>query len=143
MSLPPKLQQTLDDLALFPDRSGRIEHLIEIADDYRPAPVDEFPRPNPEENRVPGCESEVFVYTLLDKNNRLRLEFAVENPQGISAMALAAILKDALDGEPIQTLDQVPEDLPYLVFGRELSMGKSMGLTNLVRLIKSQATKLA
>lgn len=126
--MPPKLQEILDDLAMFPDRADRIEALIGFSREYVHPTADEVPRSDAA--RVPGCESEVFMAV---RDGRFR--FAVDNPQGVSAMALAVILYQGLEGLPAN----VPEDLVYEVFGKELSMGKSLGLTNMVRMVREAA----
>ncbi len=126
--MPPKLQSMLDDLAMFPDRADRIDALIELSREYVHPPEAEVPRT--EGSRVPGCESEVFM-RLADGQFR----FAVDNPQGVSAMALARLLEEGLDHRPAD----VPDDLVYTVFGRELSMGKNLGLTNMVRMVRQAA----
>lgn len=138
MPQPPKIQQILDDLAFFTDRAERVQALIDLSEGYR---AFQSHRPLPEDHRVPGCESEVFAWTFAD-DGKARLEFVVDNPQGISAMALAVILKQGLDGEPLAVLRQVDEGLVYEVFGSGLSMGKSGGLTNMIRMVKAQATGL-
>lgn len=127
--MPPKLQAMLDDLAMFPDRADRIEALIALSREYVHPSAGEVPRT--EEARVPGCESEVFM-GLHDG----RFRFGVDNPQGVSAMALARLLEEGLDSTPTREL---PDDLVYEVFGRELSMGKSLGLTNMVRMVRDAA----
>lgn len=126
--MPPKLQSLLDDLAMFPDRADRIEALIALSQEYvHPSEADV---PRTEAARVPGCESEVFM-ALRDG----RFRFAVDNPQGVSAMALARILEEGLENRPAE----VPDDLVYTIFGRELSMGKNLGLTNMVRMVRQAA----
>jgi len=126
--MPPKLQEILDDLSMFPDRADRIEALIGFSRDYIHPTAEEVPRS--ESARVPGCESEVFIAV---RDGRFR--FAVDNPQGVSAMALAVILDQGLESRPAD----VPDDLVYEVFGKELSMGKSLGLTNMVRMVREAA----
>ena len=141
-SLPPKLAEFLENLAMFPDRSDRIEALISVAERFVPVQPDVAERPFDEQNRVQGCESEVFVWVGKDANGKAKVSFAVENPQGISARALAVILGDALNGEDISQIEKVPEDVVYTIFGRELSMGKSLGLTNPVRMVKTLAKRI-
>jgi cysteine desulfuration protein SufE len=63
----------------------------------------------------------------------------VENPQGISAMALAEILRGSLSGAPLEEVAAVPADVVYRIFGRELSMGKSMGLMGMVNMVRAAA----
>ena len=127
--MPPKLQSLLDDLAMFPDRADRIQALIELSREYRHPGPDEVPRT--ERSRVPGCESEVFMGV-----DGGRFRFAVDNPQGVSAMALARLLEGGLEGKPSS---EVPDEIVFDVFGRELSMGKNLGLTNMVRMIREAA----
>jgi cysteine desulfuration protein SufE len=138
MPLPARLQAQLDDLAFFTDRSERIQALIELAEEFRNPGPDEVPRT--EATRVPGCESEVFVGSRPGTTGRT-FRFAVDNPQGVSAMALARILEEGLSDAPTEEVAQVPEEIVYTIFGRELSMGKSMGLTGMVRMVKNQAAK--
>ena len=122
--MPPKLQEILDDLAMFSDRTDRIDALIALSGEYVHPSPEEVPRT--EATKVPGCESEVFM-----RLSEGRFRFAVDNPQGVSAMALARILESGLEGRPAE----VPDELVYTVFGRELSMGKNLGLTNMVRMV--------
>lgn len=135
-ALPTRLQEQLDDLAMFADRTERIQALIGIAETFKNPGPDEVPRTP--ETRVPGCESEVFLHTAPDGNG-LRFRYAVDNPQGISAMALAAILGEGLSSAPLEQVGGVPDDLIYTIFGKELSMGKSMGLINMLRMAKAAA----
>lgn len=138
MPLPAKLQEQLDDLAFFTDRAERIQALIEIGEEFRNPGPDAVARD--EAHRVPGCESEVYIASEPLGDGR-RYLIAVDNPQGISAMALATILKKSLDGEPSAEVATVSEEIVYEIFGRELSMGKSMGLTGMVRMVKVEASR--
>lgn len=97
-------------------------------------------RPYDESHRVRGCESEVFVWAFKEGNG-VKLYYAVDNPQGVSAMALCAILDESLSGRSVDEIGQVPDEIVYEIFGRELSMGKSMGLMGIVQMTKLLATK--
>ena len=77
----------------------------------------------------------------LSKDGELRI--AIDNPQGISAMAMAQILIQGFVGATAEQIKAVPEDIVYRVFGRELSMGKSMGLTGMVGMAKQAALETA
>ncbi len=135
MSLPAKLQERLETLALFPDRADRIELLISISEGFRPVEPEIAAPPYDEAHRVPGCESEAFVWAFVGAQG-LEHRFVVLNPQGISAMAMAAILQEDLRGAPAAELQSVQDDLVYEIFGRELSMGKTMGLTGMVAMAR-------
>lgn len=137
--LPPKLARLVDAFALMPERSERIEALIGIAERFHPVPESVAARPYPEENKVPACESEAYLFARPQEDGTLKLHFAVENPQGISAQAMAVILDETLSGAPLAQVAKVPRDLPYKLFGNELSMGKSMGLMGMVAMTQAAA----
>jgi cysteine desulfuration protein SufE len=130
--LPANLQSLADMIEMFPDRADRIDALIGLAGQYVHAKGRELS----EEHRVPGCESEVFAWADQHEDRTWTFDFAVENPQGISAMAMCTILKQGLDGCSSEQLQTIPEDIVFHFFGKELSMGKSMGLTGIVRMCK-------
>lgn len=136
--LPKRLERLLATLENL-DRSDRIEMLIEVAGGFKPVPSRIAQRPFAAENRVPGCESEAYVWTEPTAEGVLNYHFAVENPQGISAMALAAILAETLSGAPLDEVAEVPADVIYRIFGRELSMGKSLGLMGMINMVRAAA----
>jgi len=138
---PAKLARTLETLKSVSDRGERIQLLIDIADRFREVPPQIARRPFPEENRVPACESEAYVWGQARPDGALDYHFAVENPQGISAKALAVLLGDTLSGAPPEEVAAVPQDIVYDVFGSELSMGKSMGLMGMVSMVANLAKK--
>ena len=141
MSYPEKLRDLVETLALV-DRSGRIQLLIDIAERFRGVPAEIAERPFPEANKVPACESEAYVWTERLADGRPKFYFAVENPQGISAKAMAVILDESLSGEDPREVAGVSGDVVYDIFGRELSMGKSMGLMGMVSMVSLSAKRL-
>ena len=141
MPVPKKLQRFLDAFALVDDRSERINLLIDIADRFREVPASIATRPFPRARQTPHCESEAYVWVEDAGDDALDLHFAVENPQGISARAMAVILQESLSGETAASIAQIPGDLPNRFFGSELSMGKTMGLTGMVAMVKNEAMK--
>jgi cysteine desulfuration protein SufE len=140
-SLPPRLAEFLETLDLLTDRSERIEMLLDVAERFREVPEAIARRPFPEEHRVPGCESEVYVWTRDRPDGTLDFHFAVENPQGISARALAALLSRGAGGAPLETVAAIPDDLVTRIFGAELSMGKNLGLTGMVGMVRAAAKR--
>jgi cysteine desulfuration protein SufE len=137
--LPGKLQSFVEDLGQFADRSERIEALIGVAQRFRPVPSRIAKRPYPDQAKVPACESQAFEWAEELPDGTLKFHFAVENPQGISAMAMAVILDETLSGQPLAEVAQVPGDVVYRIFGNELSMGKSMGLMGMVAMVREHA----
>jgi cysteine desulfuration protein SufE len=136
--LPERLEQLMATLDAL-DRNERIQMLVDIAQRFRAVPHEIAARPFPKERRVPGCESEAYVWANSNPNGSLNYYFAVENPQGISAMALAAILSKSLSGLQPDDILAVPPDIVYRIFGKELSMGKSLGLMGIVNMVRAEA----
>jgi cysteine desulfuration protein SufE len=139
--LPPSIQEHLDNLALLPERTDRIEYLISLSDRFAEVAPEVATRPFGEEHRVPQCESEAFVWGVPRPDGRLDFHFAVENPQGIAARSLAVILREGLSGLTPAEVLAVPGDLVYDVFGRELSMGKNLGLLGMIQMAHAFARR--
>ena len=142
MAYPPKLAELVDTLALVPDRLERIHMLISIADRFHEVPETVAVRPFPEAHKVPACESEAYLWAEPRDDHTLKFYFAVENPQGISAKAMAVILDESLSGQPPEDVESVSGQVVYDIFGKELSMGKSMELMGMVSMVTSSAKKL-
>ena len=142
MAAPPeKLIRIVDTFKSLEDRNERIDLLISLADRFQEVPLHLARRPFPEQNRVPHCESEAFVFAEEKRNGTLAFHFAVENPQGISAMATAVILSRGLSGQPLQQVAAVSSSIIYDIFGHELSTGKGLGLTGLVSMVQNAARR--
>ena len=136
--LPERLERWLATLETL-ERSDRMQMLIDLAGRFPHVPPGIAQRPYPKERRVPGCESEAYVWAVPKGDGTLTYYFAVENPQGISAMALAALLGDGLSGAHLEEVAAVSADVVFRIFGRELSMGKSLGLMGMVNMVRAAA----
>src|SRR4051812_41521459 len=113
--LPERLERILETLESL-DRQERIQTLIDLAEGFQPVSPSVAQRPFPIERRVPGCESEAYIWAIPNEDRTLAYHFAVENPQGISAMALATILRDSLSGVPLEEVAEVPPDVIFNIF---------------------------
>src|SRR5215204_5594866 len=98
MPLPDTLQSVLDTFDMFPDPSDRTNMLLSYADQFREVPPEIATRPFDTSHQVPQCESDAYVWAMKRPDGTLTLHFAVENPSGVSAKALAAILQRTLSG---------------------------------------------
>ena len=139
-ALPALLADVVADIE-FVDRTLRAELLIEYADQFEEVPPSLATRPFPEQNRAPRCESDAYVFAIDQPDSTLKLWFAVENPQGLSAKAWAAILDETLSGQPPEAVAQVPQDVIFRIFGRDLSMGKGQGLIGMLELVQFEARR--
>ena len=129
--LPAALTSLIEDFK-FVDRQERSMLLIEFADQFEDVPERIASRPFPEENHVTRCESEAFVWAEDRPDGTQDYWFAVENPQGLSAKAWAVIMQQTLSGQPPEVVAQVPPDVIFDLFGKELSMGKGQGLMGML-----------
>ena len=139
MALPDRLQDVLDLFATFDDPADRTNLLLSYADQFREVPADVAKRPFGSEHLVPHCESEAYVWALKQPDGTLKLYFAVENPSGISARALGAILDRSLSGLPAAQIADVTPDIVEAIFRQNISMGKGMGLMSMVQAVRSLA----
>ncbi len=139
---PKKLKDFIEILSSVTDPAERIEYLVSYADKFKHVTEDIAVPPYPAENKIPFCESGAYVWVHPQKDGTLQFSFAVENPQGVSAKALSAILMNTISGEKAEEIANIPDDIVYKIFGQGLSMGKNMGLTGIIQYIKRQAQKI-
>lgn len=132
---PPILQDYLDDFAFISTRDERIDFLIAIADEFQAVPSAVASKPYDEARRVIGCESEAFVWAIERPDGMLDFYFDVLNPQGLSAMAMCAILEQACSGAPLEQVAAIDGDVVFTFFGRDISMGKGRGLTEIINAV--------
>lgn len=138
---PAKLSKLLRRISAAGTRAERIQTLIDLSKQYREVPQRIATRPYSKDHEVPGCESKVYMYAEDRDDGTLEFHFAVENPHGISARALAVILAETLSGAPLAQVAAVSTDLVYDLFGQDLSMGKSMGLQGMVQMVARAAQR--
>jgi sulfur transfer protein SufE len=141
--LPKKLSEVLELFESVQDPDLRAAMLIDFADRFQEVPQRIAIRPFSKNNQVPFCESEGYVFFEKLAENRLNLYFAVENPSGISAKALATLLNETLSGASAAEIAKITPEVVYTLFGRRISMGKGQGLTAMVTMVKNTAEKLA
>jgi cysteine desulfuration protein SufE len=140
--MPEKLQQLLDTFQMF-DPADRTSLLLSYAEQFREVPPSVATRPFPKSHHVPYCESDAYVWALKQPDGTLKLYFAVENPSGISAKALAAILDKTLSGLRASEIASVSCDIVEQIFRQNISMGKGMGLMAMVNAVQALARNAA
>ena len=133
------LQDMLDVMAGITDPAERASVLISFADQFREVPPEVATRPFPRSHQVPQCESDAYAWALRQPDGTLKLYFAVENPSGISARALAVILDKSLSGRPAAEVARVSPDIVERIFRQNISMGKGMGLMSMVLAVQALA----
>ena len=138
-----KLQDVLELFSTFDDPADRTNLLLSYADQFREVPAEVATRPFSREHLVPHCESEEYVWALKQPDGTLALYFAVENPSGVSAKALGAILGRTLSGLPAAEIASITPDIVERIFRQNISMGKGMGLMSMVQAVRSLAQAAA
>lgn len=138
---PPSLQKLLDTFALFPDPADRTELLLSYADQFREVPPEVAQRPFDKSHQVPQCESDAYTWAVKRPDGTLALHFAVENPSGVSAKALAAILQKTLSGLTPEEIASISPEIVEQIFRQNISMGKGMGLMGMVNSVRALAAR--
>ena len=133
---PQKLNDFLESMSYITDQSERINFLIEYAEKYKPVPESIAVRPFPQDHKAEFCESNVYVWAKPNNDGTFNFYFAVENPQGVSARALCAILDETLSGESPTEILKISTDIIFKIFGQNLSMGKNLGLTGILLMLQ-------
>lgn len=143
VNFPQELAEVVEDMESITDRHERADMLIETADrfDSVRVPPEIAVKPYPEDHRAPSCESEAFVWAVDQPDGTLKYYFDVLNPQGLSAMAMSVILGETLSGQPLEQVANVPSDIVFRIFGKELSMGKGAGLMGILSLVQNEARR--
>ena len=106
---------------------------------FKEVPAAVATRPFPKSHNVPECESEAYVWAIRNPDGTVKLHFAVENPSGVSAKALAAILDRTLSGLTPEEIAQIDASIVEKLFRQNISMGKGMGLMSMVEAVRSLA----
>ena len=138
MSYPQKLQAVIDMFGMF-DPADRTNMLLSYADQFKEVPPEIASRPFAKSHQVPQCESDAYAWAMKQPDGTLKLYFAVENPSGVSAKALAAILDKSLSGLPASEVAQVDASIVEKLFRQNISMGKGMGLMSMVEAVRALA----
>jgi cysteine desulfuration protein SufE len=133
-----KLGQVIDMFQMF-DPADRTSMLLSYAEQFREVPPSIATRPFAKSHQVPQCESDAYVWALKQTDGTLKLYFAVENPSGVSAKALATILDKTLSGLPASEIATIDCDIVEKLFRQNISMGKGMGLMAMVNAVQALA----
>jgi cysteine desulfuration protein SufE len=117
--------------------------LLSYADQFKDVPPSIATRPFAKSHQIPQCESDAYAWAQKMPDGTLKLYFAVENPSGVSAKALAAILDKTLSGAPASDVAGVDPSIVERIFRRNISMGKGMGLMSMVDAVRTLARRAA
>jgi cysteine desulfuration protein SufE len=138
-----RLNTVLEAFDEFPDPADRTDMLLSYADQFKEVPPGVAARPFADSHKIPQCESDAYAWAVQHPDGTLKLHFAVENPSGVSAKALATILDKTLSGLPAAEIATLSTDIVERIFRRNISMGKGMGLMSMVDAVRALAKRAA
>jgi cysteine desulfuration protein SufE len=107
MSLPPKLQEIVDDFATM-TREEKLETLIGFAETMPPLP-ERFREARSKMEAVPECMTPVFLTAEKDANGGIIYYLDIP-PQSPTVRGLASILTNGLNGSTLEEIISVPAD---------------------------------
>ena len=106
--LPPRLAQIVEEFAASEPRD-RLELLLDYSQSLPPLPPRLAEHPERLE-RVPECQSPLFVAAEVDDERRVHLSFDAP-PESPTTRGFAGIFHAALDGAPAEEVLAVPPDV--------------------------------
>ena len=133
-SIPDRQRELEDEFALFDDWREKIEYVMDLGKQLPAFPEEA----RTEDNRVHGCQSQVWMDARIDPGSgRLRL---VADSDAILVKGLIGLLLRLYDDRPPREIvDNPPEVFERIGLGRHLTPGRANGLYEMVRRIRELA----
>jgi cysteine desulfuration protein SufE len=129
-----RAQQIIDEFSLFDDWMSRYEYLIELGDDMPLLDEDQ----KTEDNYVHGCQSDVWIETDLDDEDRV-LHFRGDSNAKITK-GLAALIIRVLDEQPPDAVADADFDfLDDIGLHDHLSSQRNNGLKAMIEEVRERA----
>ena len=128
-----RAQKIVDRFQRAPDWEARYKLLIEIGKAVPPL----APEDRTEENKVRGCQSQVWMKAWLDENQNV--QFQAES-DALLVQGLVALLVEVYSGAPPnEILNFPPEFIKSLGFESNLSPSRANGLHAMLKQIRNYA----
>jgi cysteine desulfuration protein SufE len=134
VSITDRQRELEDEFALFDDWREKIEYVMDLGKQLPPFPEEA----RTEDNRVHGCQSQVWMDARVDPaSGRLRL---VADSDAILVKGLIGLLLRLYDDRPPREIvDNPPEVFERIGLGRHLTPGRANGLYEMVRRVRELA----
>lgn len=129
-----RAQQVVDEFSLFDDWMSRYEYLIELGDDIPLLPEEE----KTEENYIHGCQSDVWILSEYDYDDRV-LHFRGDSNAKITK-GLAALVIRVLDEQPPEAVERADFGfLDDIGLHDHLSSQRNNGLKAMIEEVQERA----
>jgi len=129
-----RAREIVDEFSLFNDWMGRYEYLIELGDDIPTLP-EEY---KTDENYVHGCQSDVWIHSDFDEENRV-LHFQGDSNAKITK-GLAALVIRVVDAQPPEAVENADFGfLDDIGLQEHLSSQRNNGLKAMIEEMREHA----
>lgn len=134
MSTIAQIQAELvDEFEIFDDWMGRYEYVIDLG-----RQLDDFPEEwKNDQNKISGCQSQVWLNMQLQDNGKLRIDGMSD--AAIVTGLVAIVLRVYSDQTPQDILNAKPDFIADIGFTDHLSPTRSNGLHSMLRTIYQRA----
>ena len=134
--LPQALEEVVEDFAAVGPQD-RVQLLLELSRDLPPLPPRYADHPDLLEP-VPECQSPLFLAVEVEPDRTVHLFFSAP-PEAPTTRGFAGILREGLDGQPVDTVLAVPDDF-YVRLGlaEAVSALRLRGMAAMLARIKRQ-----
>jgi cysteine desulfuration protein SufE len=123
-----------EDFELFDDWRDRIEYVLDLGRNLAPLPEQH----RTEQNKVKGCQSQVWMVAELDQGSgRMRIE--ADSDAFIVRGLIALLLRLYANRRPDEILDNPPEVFSAIGLGAHLSPTRANGLHAMIKRIRQLA----
>ena len=140
MSLPPKLQEIVDDFASM-SREEKLETLIGYAESLPPLP-ERLKEERDKMEAVPECMTPVFLFAEKQATGGILYHFDIP-PQSPTVRGLTAILASGLNGTTLEEILSVPADFFFpMKLDEAVSQQRLNGFMGVLAHMKQAAVKL-
>ena len=138
VSIPDRQREIEEEFALFDEWRDKIDYIMDMGRNLPPLPEEL----HSEENRVHGCQSQVWMDARIDpETGRLRI---VADSDAILVKGLIGLLLRLYDDcSPAEIVQNPPEVLDRIGLKRHLTPGRANGLYEMVRRIHELAAQHA
>jgi cysteine desulfuration protein SufE len=135
-ALPAPLEEVVEDFAAVGPQD-RVQLLLELSRELPALPARYADHPDLLEP-VPECQSPVFLAVEVEPDRTVRLFFSAP-PESPTTRGFAGILREGLDGQPVDAVLAVPDDF-YLRLGlaEAVSALRLRGMAAMLARIKRQ-----
>lgn len=125
--------ELIDEFEIFDNWMSRYEHVIDLGKQ-----LPDFPKEwQTEENRISGCQSQVWLNMDLTEEGKLHIDG--DSDAAIVAGLVAIVLRVYSDQTPEDILQAKPDFIADIGFTDHLSATRSNGLHSMLRTIYQRA----